>query len=233
MAYTHGAPEPISALNRVRLIESGEPLVDLRVEMKDLPILRETAVPWVRKSVAHMLSNARLVLRDYDIGLREAWRSVERQRFIYDRYFNRLREEHPEWTYATLRRMTNRFFAPYDQKAPPGHSTGGAIDVWLVDSSGQPVDLSGKGERFRAAPTFSALIPNETRKLRMLLHDAMTAAGFTNCRDEWWHYSYGDAGWAVRAHGRMCIYGATEPPLDEYVSQDRQFVEAFLADPPF
>ncbi|HET6645050.1 MAG TPA: M15 family metallopeptidase [Fimbriimonadales bacterium] len=214
-------------------METQEPLVDLRVYMPDLQILRDTSVPWVRQSVAEMLSNARRLLGSYDIGLREGWRSPQRQQFLYDRYFDSLRKLNPEWTHATLRRMTNRFFAPYDQPAPPGHSTGAAVDVWLLNGDGEPFDLSGRGERFRSAPTFSPLVPKETRRLRGVLHDAMAAAGFTNCRDEWWHYSYGDAGWAVRAGRPMCMFGTHYPPTEAYEDADRAFVENFLKDPPF
>ena len=31
----------------------------------------------------------------------------------------------------------------------------------------------------------------------MMIYEAITGR-VSNCRDEWWHYSYGDAGWAVR-----------------------------------
>jgi D-alanyl-D-alanine dipeptidase len=35
----------------------------------------------------------------------------------------------------------------------------------------------------------------------------MAEAGFSNCYDEWWHWSYGDAGWAVRLGHPQAIYG--------------------------
>ena len=43
-----------------------------------------------------------------------------------------------------------------------------------------------------------------------MLHDAMVSVGFSNCRDEWWHYSYGDAGWAVRVGEQHCFYGKVD-----------------------
>ena len=48
----------------------------------------------------------------------------------------------------------------------------------------------------------------------------MIEAGFSNCRDEWWHYSYGDAGWAVRTGAPTCMYGLIE--LDEQLYQEQQ-----------
>jgi D-alanyl-D-alanine dipeptidase len=193
-------------------------------------VLRTFAVPWARVAVADKLAHARRLLAPYDVGLREAWRSPERQKFLYDYYFATL---DPEKSVASRRRLANRFFAPYDQKAPPGHSTGGAVDVWLLDHHGEPIGLDGPGRRFKSAPTFSRLLSPEIRAYRLLLHDAMAEAGFTNCRDEWWHYSFGDAGWAVRAGASECIYGAKYPDKQEYVARDEAFFAEFLANPPF
>ena len=226
--YRLAPAEPIAALNRVRLLENGEPLVDLRLQ--GVSVLRDSAVPWVREGVAYKLAHARKLLAPYDIGLREAWRSPERQKFLYDYYFASLDTSKG---YATRRRLANRFFAPYDQKAPPGHSTGAAIDVWLLNGNREPISLDGPGQRFRSAPTFSHRLPVNVRENRLLLHDAMLDAGFTNCRDEWWHYSFGDAGWAVRAGVSECIYGTVYPHELEYVPRDRAFFNEFLKNPPF
>lgn len=49
-----------------------------------------------------------------------------------------------------------------------------------------------------------------------MLHDAMVTVGFSNCRDEWWHYSYGDAGWAVRVGEAQCFYGKVDLDFDLY-----------------
>jgi D-alanyl-D-alanine dipeptidase len=234
LAYTHGAPEPVAALDGIRLVECGEPLVDIREAIPDLPVLRDSAVPWARESVVEMLANARRLLPPgFGLGLREAWRSLERQKLIYDAYFAHLVATKPGAPLATLRRMANRFFAPYYRKAPPGHSTGGAVDVWLIAPSGEPVDLSIPGSRFQSAPTFSTHVPADVRRKRLTLHDAMAAAGFTNCRDEWWHFSYGDAGWAVRTGRRACIYGAVAPPKAEYEEKDAAFGQEFLRNPPY
>jgi len=230
MKYSEGPPEPIAALNKIVHVENHEPLVDLRVAVPDLRVLGEFAVPWARAGVAAKFAAARASIAPYGIGLREAWRSPARQKFLYDHYFNGLPNS---MSLATRRRMANRFFAPYDQKAPPGHSTGAALDVWLLDESGEPIPLHGKGKRFGSAPTFSADIPDEIRQKRLLLFTAMTGAGFTNCRDEWWHYSYGDAGWAVRVGSKTCVYGAVEPEPEAYVETDKKFVKHFLEAPPF
>ena len=55
---------------------------------------------------------------------------------------------------------------------------------------------------------------------------AMLGAGFSNCRDEWWHYSWGDAGWAVRMGETECCYGLVDLPREQYAEQERLWLEA-------
>jgi hypothetical protein len=47
----------------------------------------------------------------------------------------------------------------------------------------------------------------------MVMVEAMLNAGFSNCRDEYWHYSWGDSAWAVRTGEKTCPYGWIDPPV--------------------
>jgi D-alanyl-D-alanine dipeptidase len=40
----------------------------------------------------------------------------------------------------------------------------------------------------------------------------MLGAGFSNCHEEYWHYSFGDAAWALRTGSPYCFYGLIEAP---------------------
>ena len=40
---------------------------------------------------------------------------------------------------------------------------------------------------------------------------ALVSAGLTNYPSEYWHWSYGDQGWAYRGGLPNAIYGATTP----------------------
>lgn len=206
-----GTPEPIAALNRVPLVECGEPLVDLRVFCPGVRIARR-CLPYLRRTAAEMLNQAQDTLPPgYRFWVTTALRTLEMQQSLYDRYLSELRERHPDWSYATLRRATNRFFAPVDQKAPPGHCTGGAVDVRLISPGGRPLDLISPYEGWAGAPTWIEALTPAARRNRMLLVEAMLGAGFSNCRDEYWHYSFGDAAWAVRTGAASCIYGLAQP----------------------
>ena len=206
------SPEPIRALNRVPLRESGEPLVDLRTHCPEAHIARK-CLPYLRRTAAEMLGRAQAALpTGYRLWVTTAFRTLEMQQALYHKYHAELREQHPEWSYATLRRATNRFFAPPDQKAPPGHCTGGAVDVRLRSPSGRLLDLTSPYEGWDAAPTWIAGLTSRAHANRMLMVEAMLAAGFSNCQDEYWHYSYGDAAWAVRTGAPESFYGLVELP---------------------
>lgn len=207
-----GAREPIAALNRVCIVESGEPLVDIRIACPGI-VIREECCPFLRTTVAAMLLQASSALPDgFRFYVSTAMRTLAIQRDHWDTYFRRMQEEHPQWPLATLRRATNRFFAPYDQPAPPGHCTGGAVDVLLVDTQGEPIDVTSPLDRWTGAYTWTDRISPEARSRRMVLVDSMLRAGFSNCREEFWHYSYGDSAWAVRTGRTECPYGLAAPP---------------------
>jgi len=207
-----GTPEPIAALNKVPLRECGEPLVDIRKACPRVRVARK-CIPFLRATVAEMLNRAQESLpAGYRLRVTTAYRTLDMQREHYERYFNQLREQHPEWSYATLRRMTNRFFAPVDQKAPPGHCTGGAVDVQLLLPNGKAADVTSPFTGWQAAPTWIEGLTPEAHRNRMILVEAMLGAGFSNCRDEFWHYSYGDSAWAVRVGAPYCIYGLIDLP---------------------
>src|SRR5262249_51072455 len=127
-----GRPEPIRALNAIRELENGEPLVDIREYAPRLVLAREQVIPFVRKRVAEMVHEATLPLPDgIRLGLVEGWRPIERQQRIYDFMWKSAVEAFPNRDHTALRRTVCRWVAPTDQKAPPGHCTGAAVDVWL------------------------------------------------------------------------------------------------------
>lgn len=229
---TQGSPEPISALNRVHELECGEPLVDMRIEAPSIVILRSAVIPFCRLTVAQMAERAAQSLpAGIRFGLVDAWRPIERQQRIYDFLWRSAKEAYPDRSYASLKRTVNRWAAPTDQPAPPGHCTGAALDLWLIDEQGEPIDVSSPYDRFSAAPTFAIGLSDTAARNRRILHDALVSVGFSNCRDEWWHYSYGDAGYAVRKGATQCIYGLATLDSFDYTRHEREH-ELYIAGRP-
>jgi D-alanyl-D-alanine dipeptidase len=214
-----GAPEPIAALNRVRIVEYAHPweereaLVDIRATCPGV-VLAERICPYLRRTVADRLNRAQDSLpAGYRLKVGTALRTLAMQQGGWDGYHKRMREEHPGWPLSALRRATNKYFAPYDQKAPPGHCTGGAVDVGLLDPEGAALDMVAPTQGWEGAYTWSDRISPEAKANRMRMVEAMLEAGFSNCRDEFWHYSWGDSAWAVRVGERECPYGWAHPPV--------------------
>ena len=200
-------PEPIAALNRIKERECGEPLLDIRKHCPGVRVAR-TCLPHLRQSVAEKLNAAQAALPlGYKLHVTTALRKKEIQQTLFDKYFAELTEKHPDWSHATRRRQTCRFFAPYDQSAPPGHCTGAAVDVHLLLPSGRQAEMRKPLTGWKAARSLATGLCEKAVRHREILFAAMLAAGFSNCAEEFWHYSYGDAGWAVRVGEQECIYG--------------------------
>lgn len=198
----------ISRLARIPTRECGEPLVDL---CEECPVITVTACPtYARRSIAAMLNRAQAALPPgIRLKVHTALRTTEMQANGYWNHYKSLQEKHPSWPKAILRREANKFWHPPDvSKAPPGHCTGGAVDVGLLDEEGAVVDVTSVTEEgISSQATYALGLTPQAKANRDLLIRAMTDAGFSNCYDEWWHWSYGDCGWAARLDRPEAIYG--------------------------
>nr|CAA9278432.1 hypothetical protein AVDCRST_MAG63-3427 [uncultured Armatimonadetes bacterium] len=211
--------EPLTKLRAVPIRDNGEPLVDPRTLSRRLhfaakhPKFREmddTRTPLVRRSVAEMLARAAESLPcGIDLRIVEGFRPLRQQRFMYEAMRSEIAAKHPGWGPATLHRVTNALSAPPDDRCPPPHTTGGAVDVNLMDAaSGEYLDLTSPFAWENAsAPTKMKGLSGEAQKNRGVLIGAMETAGLTNYAGEWWHWSYGDSGWALRVGAPSALYG--------------------------
>lgn len=215
MRIPHSPREPgISRLTSIPIRDNGEELVDLCHECPDILVV---ACPtYTRMSVAEMLNHAQSLLPPgIRLRVHTALRTTEMQSNGYWNHYKNLQEKHPTWPKSILRREANKFWHPPDvPKAPPGHCTGGAVDVNLVDEEGNSLDVTSVSvEGADPQPTYAFHLTEEARANRELLIKVMTEAGFSNCYDEWWHWSYGDCAWAVRLGLPEALYGwVTEYP---------------------
>lgn len=73
------------------------------------------------------------------------------------------------------------------------HNRGGAVDLTIVDSLGQELDMGTDFDFFgrRAYHAYQEL-PDSVLANRTLLKTTMEANGFKAIRTEWWHYGYRD-----------------------------------------
>ncbi len=125
----------------------------------------------------------------------ECHRPLELQRRYWEADLAALRERHPDWPEERLLRENAKFVAP--PWIVPPHSTGGALDLVLVDEDDGELDMgSALNEEGPLMRTDADGISSKAKANRRTLLEAMGSAGFVNYPHEWWHFSYGDRYWA-------------------------------------
>jgi len=111
------------------------------------------------------------------------------------------------WAGAPEDGSTKQRFYPREEKSQmfergyiaerSGHSRGATVDLGLYRlDSGKLLDM-GTGFDFmdeRSATEYS-LENSQAQQNRMLLRDAMSAQGFKNYAQEWWHYTFKPEPW--------------------------------------
>jgi len=218
--------EPLAALNKIKIKDNGERLLNAEKHLKGVifsdeenEYIEHTAHRfYARETVVKMLQKAQNLLpKQHRLKLISIYRSVAQQTKMYERQYEQAKEKHPHWPKNILRRETNRWVHPPDVPTPPGHSTGGAVDVVIVGPDGEqlnftsPFEFGGDDDAILYCPTFSEHVDEQARNSRAMLAAAMTGAGFTNYAGEFWHWSYGDSCWAWRLGCKIALFDTAEP----------------------
>lgn len=78
-----------------------------------------------------------------------------------------------------------------DPKIGSKHNRGAAVDLTLMDTSGNIVDMGTEFDDFteKASPNYSKL-PEQILKNREILSSVMKECGFLPIDTEWWHYDF-------------------------------------------
>lgn len=170
----------------------------------------------MRREVADRLLRARARLPEgWTFQIFDAWRPYDVQYSLYSEYFCGLarKAEYQELTVRQLHKIARRFVS-YPEKGKElsyVHSSGGAVDLTLVDGQGNEVDMGSVFDEFSDrshSDYYEQQGMNEAcRANRRLLYQVMHAEGFTNLPSEWWHYDYGDRFWAYYT-GEKALYAS-------------------------
>lgn len=167
---------------------------------------------YTRESIVAKLKALAPKLDGYRFKIWDPWRSREVQNNIYQKFWADMSAENPEWDEEKLRAEVGRFATIADDpnRIPP-HSTGGSIDLTLIDMNGQEIDM-GTGFDHLGPEASKLYFEEEGRDLlirdnRRLLREAMESAGFRSDEDEWWHFDYGNQLWAAELGRAVAIYG--------------------------
>ena len=211
---------PRSAWNDVVIEENNEPLVEL-IETAKLKLggVHKEYKPLflVRKSVAEKLYR---ISESLPVGIVlvviEGYRSMFHQQQVWDRNFQRVKNDNPDWSDEEIDKVVRLVIARPHPLA--NHHCGGAVDVTLAYESGELLDMgspypsSAFGAETRLKfPMFSDKIEEWHEFNRKLLRTYMEQEDFVWYPGEWWHYCYGDRMWAVYSERTVCFYGPIEP----------------------
>ena len=229
---------PAKPYHSISIAECGEPLLELPAHVLRLaphPYIAAGAdyggkSPFVlRAGVLDKLERAQAHLNRLKPGWKllifDAYRPIAVQRYMVDYTFNQLLAERnleanditSEQREALMEEVLQFWAMPSDNPAtPPPHSTGAAIDLTLVDESGQPVDMGSPIDEIseRSHPKYfqKRALPEakQFHRHRSTLSETMQSVGLIGHPFEWWHFSYGDQIWAWQLRER---YGETRTAI--------------------
>ncbi len=167
----------------------------------------------LRTGVIERLHQAQAYLQqlkpDWRLQVFDAYRPVAVQQFMVDHTLGAVLRDRG-WDADTITpaqhqdalNQVYKFWAMpnLNPLTPPPHSTGAAIDLTIVDATGQPVDMGGAidelSERSHPEHYVGRADAEHYDIHRQLLNYCMSQAGFERHYHEWWHFSYGDQLWA-------------------------------------
>jgi D-alanyl-D-alanine dipeptidase len=210
----------------IPIVENDEPLVELKTQT-DIAYGPSPEIPdnkdytKMRQTVYASLCEAQALLpKGLRLCLYEGYRSLELQSYLFDTHFSEIQKLHPEWSTDNIFDETTKLVSPLINKdgSPniPAHSTGGAVDVYLVDITGKAVDMGilvkdwMEDRDGSLSQTDSHLISGEAQEHRKIMARALSSVGFINYPTEYWHWSYGDRYWAYHTTHPHALYGSVK-----------------------
>lgn len=225
MMNQHNVKLPIDEeILSIDVIDNNEPLIDLKQlggivfgESPEIP--NNTNYTKLRKSVYEKLMQAQAMLpKGLYFCLYEGYRGLELQDMLFKNRYQQLKNIHQHWQHEQLFIESTRLVSPVvnldGSKNIPPHSTGGAIDIYLIDADGQPVDMGIHPKDWMLdhdgsiSLTNSIIISDVATKNRAIMTEVLSAVGFRNYPAEYWHWSYGDRLWAYYDGKRTAIYNS-------------------------
>lgn len=159
----------------------------------------------MRESVAErLLKAAHKLPAGYRFKVWDAWRPYDVQYSLYYDYFGELAHsgKYDSLTVGELHTLTKTFVSLPNKslEVSYAHSSGGAVDITIVDDKGCDLPMGSAFDEFseRSNTNYYILHPenNVAKANRSILCDVLGEVGFTNLPSEWWHFDYGDVFWA-------------------------------------
>ncbi|HPU94839.1 MAG TPA: M15 family metallopeptidase [Candidatus Gracilibacteria bacterium] len=216
----------------IKIVDNGELLVNFPSDFLCIPMyfkngltsdnsmqLREGAIEALVRAKKHLPNGWNFLVWD-------GYRPLKLQQKLYDDLTALRQSEHPEWDNIRLANEVEKFvkYASHDPELPSPHNTGGAVDLTILNASGAELDMgtvfdefTEKSYTWKDGGTFDDLEYDIARGItptqsenRKILREILMAEGFGPYQWEWWHFNFGNIGWAEHYGKDVAIYGSLE-----------------------
>jgi D-alanyl-D-alanine dipeptidase len=193
--------------------ENNSPLISLRNASIDLayePSIMKNYAFLVRKELIGKISriSEQLSRQDKTLIIRSTWRSFKHQKLLWNNSMKSKQKQYPDKSREELRKIVGHFIASEKRST---HATGGAVDALIYDkkrncildfgtNKGLRIDLNEKCYPYHPG------ISKEARMNRELLISLFEGEGFVCDMKEYWHFDYGNIGWAIEKNEPRAIY---------------------------
>ena len=158
---------------------------------------------FVREEVYQkLLLASKLLPKGYKFKILDAWRPFLLQEELFYKYSQKIIKEFnlEDKSEEEQKEFIKKFVSLPNKNVliPPVHTTGGAIDLTLVDENGNELDMGTYFDEFtdRTNTNYYENTDLKIKYNRRLLYNIMTSVGFVNLPSEWWHFDYYDRFWA-------------------------------------
>ena len=186
--------------------------------------LRESAYERLMQAVS-------LLPENYSFIVYDGFRPLQVQQFLFNHFSAQIKKQYPTLSEQQVKQETLKYVAlpSLNREHPAPHLTGGAIDLTLGDLKGNALHLGTAFDEMneKSATRYyeeNAEENKEARGLRRMLYNSMTAAGFKNYSEEWWHYDFGNVSWARRTGSEKAIYGPIEAEIQNNQLKGYRFI---------
>jgi len=200
---------PKDIIQNKSVYECSEPMINIFNTPKFL-FSTKTKQFYLRKTLVKKLKQVSQSLpQGIHLKLNEGYRSLEKQKQIWDKEFEKIKKKNPKIRKSEIERLT-RLCVAYPIKNACGHQTGGAIDLTLCRKNGRTLNMGTEILEFnKKTKTQNFHLTREERNNRKILKQTMEKYDFINFPGEWWHYCYGDKIWAAYKKKKYAIYNST------------------------
>ncbi|NOQ25345.1 MAG: hypothetical protein GQ564_08280 [Bacteroidales bacterium] len=207
----------LQLLQTIEIRENNSPLISLKDSGFNLiyePSVQKDYQYLVREEVYEKIGRISRILDEQDktLIIRSAWRSFAHQKQLWEEKVEFMQKEHPKLEMEEIKENVSYFIAPPSKSL---HATGGAVDALIYDlkndfvmdfgtNDGLKIDLNDK------CYPYHPFIPALAKRNRELLINLFEEEGFVVDLKEYWHFDYGNAGWAIAKGENQSIYGIIE-----------------------